>query len=85
MEGRSNDGHRIVSPLNNQHANELFVAVDDKVATTFIAFFFMVYEQLRREAFEMTSIALRREDQLNAEVSTIGRIGFHGSGAEGST
>ena len=48
LKGRSDDGHWVVSPLDNQHSNEFFISVDNKVATALIAFFLSMDELLRR-------------------------------------
>lgn len=52
----TNDGHGVVSSVDNEHTDELLDTVDNEVATKLIRLFSFVDKFLGRKTFEMTAI-----------------------------
>ncbi|KAH3668898.1 hypothetical protein OGAPHI_002653 [Ogataea philodendri] len=64
LERGSDDGHRMVSSLNNQHSDQLLDTVHNEISSQFVSFLTQVDQLVRRQVFQMTSVGLQHDGYL---------------------
>lgn len=74
-EGWSDDRHRVVSTLHNEHPHQLLDTVDDEVAAKLVALLSQGNQLARRQAIEVAPVGGDHDRQL-AGVSDLGDFLF---------
>ncbi|KAH3686322.1 hypothetical protein WICPIJ_002684 [Wickerhamomyces pijperi] len=60
-ERRTDDGHRMVTTLDNQHSDKLLDTVDDEVTTHLVGLLLGLDQLIRRELLQVTAVGLQHD------------------------